>query len=387
MTYRINSCTIDHIDLKCLLISRGVKVDGAVYKKHKTTSRLNVNPLCCNTMLLSNGTVVQLTDTKFHLRYLSGMLKWDKLRLLKYISELGTPFTLRMDGDDTVLYHENKAIDTVSFPPYSGFYTQKTRSGTPFVGNAVLQGLDWAAFHGLWGCEYGANGLQCQFCFSGGEKRRKLPTNDLTDIISYAIINDGITNVQLTGGSTYDSRTEAEHITGYLQAMNGMTEKLTGEVLLYITPPNDTALIDEYFTLGASRIGCSLEVWDEERAKIITPGKISVTGRDRHLRTMEYISDKYGKGKAFSNFVIGIEDFGTLEQGAVYLSERGIIPTASVWMPMGRPVMGGMTPPNVDYYKRVKELFAMLYDKYGLEPTVSRGLNVCVERDIWLSTM
>jgi hypothetical protein len=102
---------------------------------------------------------------------------------------------------------------------------------------------------------------------------------------------------------------------------------------------------------------------------------------------MEYIAEKYGQGKAFSNFVIGIEDYDTLEQGAVYLAERGIIPTASVWMPMGRPVMGSMTPPNVDYYKRVKELFATLYDKYGLEPTVSRGLNVCIERDIWLCTM
>jgi hypothetical protein len=50
---------------------------------------------------------------------------------------------------------------------------------------------------------------------------------------------------------------------------------------------------------------------------------------------------------------------------------------------MGRPVQGSMKAPNVDYYRRVKELFAELYIKYKLEPTPSRGLNVCVERDIW----
>jgi hypothetical protein len=98
---------------------------------------------------------------------------------------------------------------------------------------------------------------------------------------------------------------------------------------------------------------------------------------------LEYIAEKYGHAKAFSNFIIGIEDFSTLAMGATWLAERGILPAASVWMPMGRPVMGSMKPPDVDYYKRVKERFAELYTKYQLEPTKSRGLNVCIERDIW----
>jgi len=46
-------------------------------------------------------------------------------------------------------------------------------------------------------------------------------------------------------------------------------------------------------------------------------------------------------------------------------------------------VQGNMKAPSVDYYKRVKEFFAELYVKYELEPPRSRGLNVCIERDIW----
>ena len=61
----------------------------------------------------------------------------------------------------------------------------------------------------------------------------------------------------------------------------------------------------------------------------------------------------------------------------------GIIPTASIWMPMGRPVMGTMQAPGLDYYRRVKELFAELYQTYHLEPAGCCGLNVCMERDIW----
>lgn len=145
----------------------------------------------------------------------------------------------------------------------------------------------------------------------------------------------------------------------------------------------DLNVIDEYFKLGVSKIACSIEVWDKNLASIVTPGKINITTRDRHLAALEYISKKYGVGKAFSNFVIGIEPFDTLKEGATYLAQRGIIPTASIWMPMGRPVNGSMQTPEIEYYQKVKELFAELYQKYNLEPSKSRGLNVCMERDIW----
>ncbi|HSW00605.1 MAG TPA: hypothetical protein VLI39_10565 [Sedimentisphaerales bacterium] len=36
-----------------------------------------------------------------------------------------------------------------------------------------------------------------------------------------------------------------------------------------------------------------------------------------------------------------------------------------------------------DFYRRVKEGLAEIYPKYGLEPPGSRGLNVCLCRDIW----
>ena len=387
--YVIDGKSIDAIELKCLIISRGIKVDKAVYQHHKNVARLNASPLCCNCLLLSDGTIVQLTDTNFHLRHLSSVFKWDNLRLLKYMGDLSTPFSLRMQNDCAVLFYNNTEIETVTFPPVSGFYGQKTALGRPFIGNAVLQGLDWVAFQCLWRCEYAAAGQSCQFCFSGGDfenaaKRGKalpqaVPQTDFADIISYALKNDNISNVQITGGSTFDGHFEATHITEYLTVM----PQVTGETLLYITPPADLTLIDHYFELGASRIGCSIEVWDMTKANVITPGKVHLTGRDRHLRVLEYIAQKYGPGKAFSNFIIGIEDFSTLTEGATLLSERGILPSASVWIPMGRPVLGSMKAPDVDYYRQVKELFAELYSKYKLEPTKSRGLNVCIERHIW----
>jgi hypothetical protein len=209
-------------------------------------------------------------------------------------------------------------------------------------------------------------------------------SGDVAEIVAYAFEHAGANSIQITGGSTFQGKTEAEHIRAYLRAIDGAVGMdRVKELLLYITPPESTDLIDEYFALGASRIACSLEVWDLERAKIVTPGKIAFTTRERHLEILEYTAKKYGPGKAFSNFIIGIEPFESLRDGAIYLAGRGIIPTASVWMPMGRPVLDTMQAPEAGYYRRVKELFAGLYRKYNLEPAGLCGLNVCMERDIW----
>ena len=213
-----------------------------------------------------------------------------------------------------------------------------------------------------------------------------IPTpEDVAEVINYAVEHDGVSSVQITGGSTFDERTEERYITAYLEAINGRVgrDRLTGEILLYITPPKEREVIDRYFEMGADRIACSLEVWDDRLAEVITPGKREFTTKRRHLDALTYIAEKYGPGRAFSNFIIGLEPFETLKEGAEYLAERGVIPSASVWMPFGKPVMGSMKPPNLSYYRQVKELFGELYIKYGLEPAGGCGLNVCVERDIY----
>lgn len=101
---------------------------------------------------------------------------------------------------------------------------------------------------------------------------------------------------------------------------------------------------------------------------------------------LEYIAKKFGPGKACSNFMIGLEPVESCLAGAEYLAARGIVPIASVWIPFGRPVRGSMQPPPLDYYRRIRDGFARLYQKYQLEPPGGTGLNVCMCRDIYLST-
>lgn len=394
--FEISGRKIDSIDLKALVVSRGVRVSSRVYRELSRTFRVYANPLKCNCMILPDGTIVQLTDLQLHLNYLKSALSWDSLKQIKYFSQMRTPFSLDLEEHGKpVLCHDGVAVTEVSFPPSTDFYDRRTSSGLPFTGNAVIQGTKWLAFQCLWPCDYACAGEPCQFCYSGGvfqslaRRGKPLPRipspRDVADIVSYAIKRTGYCDsIQITGGSSFDSERESGLIAGYLEAIREALgpDGLKGELLLYVTPPEDRGHIDEFMSLGASRIACSLEVWDEKLAAEITPGKMKFTGRKRHLDALEYTVDKYGPGKAFSNFVIGLEPFESLAEGAEYLASRGIIPTASVWIPFGRPVLGCMTPPDLDYFQSVKQLLASLYCRYCLKPPGEGGINVCIEWDV-----
>ena len=393
--YSFADFELDSVELKCLLISRGMKISKEIYKKFGKSHRIYPNALTCNCILLPDDTVVMATDLGFHLQTLSAMFSWDNLKLLKYMNEMKTDFRLALLDEKPVLFYGNEKICEIKLLPKSEFYKQKTSSGMPFMGNAVLQGLDWVSFQCLWPCEYACEGKPCQYCFSGGQfealARRKKPmpfipsSKDVAEVVRYAIENDNMNSIQITGGSTFNSETEAKYITEYLGSINENVgrENITGEIILFITPPENLDLIDRYFSLGASRIVCSLEVWDDERAAIITPGKREYTTKERHLKALEYITSKYGPAKALCNLIIGLESLKTFREGVTWLAQRGIIPNASVWMPFGKPVMDSVTPPDIDFYRAANEILSELCVKYDLEPEKGYGTNTCIGRDIW----
>jgi hypothetical protein len=92
---------------------------------------------------------------------------------------------------------------------------------------------------------------------------------DVAEIVEYAIKEVGCNSIQITGGSTFDNKKEYSLIASYLEAINQYVgrENIKGDILLYITPPRDLSIIDEYFQLGADKIACSLELWEKGKAE------------------------------------------------------------------------------------------------------------------------
>jgi hypothetical protein len=397
LTYPFEGQEIDSIDLKMLLVSRGIRVSNEIYKRYQNKARLTKNPLECNTFRLPDGIYVQLTDLSFHMEYIRTVITWDMIKQVKYLPELRTDFNLKLDENDTpAIYHKKQKVTTIEFLEPTDFYHQKTSSGMPFLGNAVLQGNDWVSFPLLWRCDFGMINEPCQYCFPAGEiasmspeKKRHLryPTpEDVAEMVEYAIIQEKCaTSVQITGGSLFNDRAEVDIIKNILRAIDervGM-ENIPGEVVVYITPTKKPETVDEIFAAGADRVSASFEIWNEELAAKIMPAKMRITGRQRHADCLNYIASTYGKNKACSNFIIGLEPLESVLEGAEYCASRGIVPIASTWIPFGRPVEDSMRGPELSYYQAFKTGLARIYDQYDIVPPGARGLNVCVDRDIY----
>jgi hypothetical protein len=332
------------------------------------------------------------------MQYIRSAISWDSFKQLKYFSQLQTPFTLDLDETNAPsVYYKKQKVTTISFPGPTEFYKQKTSSGIPYIRNAVLQGIQWLSFQLLWKCDYACAGEPCQYCYSGGEldsltkRKKKLPQyptpDDIAEIAEYAVLKEkSADSIQITGGSTFDVQAECNRIKEILDAINTKVgrENIKGEILIYTTPPKDPRLVDQIFDAGANRIAMSLEIWNEELAKKIMPGKMKFTGRQRHLDALLYVASKYGKNRACSNFIIGLEPYESILEGAEFLASKGIVPVASVWIPFGRPVLGSMKAPDLDYYQEVKKGLARIYTQYGIIPPGANGLNVCMCRDIYL---
>ena len=395
--YQIGNDQLDSLDLKVLVVTRGVRVSCEIYERFGATHRIYPDPLTCNCLILPDGTIVQMTDIGLHMRYLKKAILLEALRNLKNVLYLQTPFTLEVAPSGLpVLLHDGSFVTDVSFPPASRFYQQKTSSGLPFLSNAVLQGLDFLSFQCLWSCDFAKAGRACQFCYSGGATerlaRRKKPDppvptlRDVAEITDFAVRQEkSAKHIQITGGSTMNTQAECCVIARYLGEIEHVVglKNIPGEILVYTTPPSDPSEVDQLFAAGASRIACSLEVWDENLARIITPGKAEFAGRQRYLDCLTYIADKFGPNKACTSFVVGLEPAESFLAGAEHLAQRGIVPIASIWIPFGRPVMGKTEAPGIEYYRRVKVGLAAIYEKYHIEPPGSVGLNVCLCRDAW----
>jgi hypothetical protein len=395
--YHINGEELDSLDLKALVVTRGIKVSSEVYKKFGNTSRIFPDPLTCNALILPDDTVVQMTDLALHLKYVKSMISFSNLKLIGQFSKMSTPFRLGVSGSGKpVLMHDSDVVTEVRLPPKTHFYEQNTSSGLPYLGNAVLQGVDVLSFQCLWACEYARAGYPCQFCYSGGvfqDLARKnkpnppVPTpRDVAEITDYAINKEKAAKyLQITGGSTIDPKAECGVIKGYLDEIKNSVGlyNIKGEILVYTTPPADPKLIDQILYAGADWVACCMEVWDEARANVITPGKIRFAGRQRFLDCLKYIAKEYGPNKACSSFVVGVEPVESFLKGAEALASEGIVPIASLWIPFGRPVMGGIGAPGLAEYRKVKKELAEIYVKYGIEPPGGIGFNVCLCKDCW----
>ena len=392
-TYRFANQDIDSIDLKCLLTCKGVCVDPEVYEVFGATKRVSPDFKRLSALILSDGLACSFTNTAPFLEQLGGRCHWTEEDKMSFDPQKQTPFDVRVVEGKAALFAYDDFLDYIDFPPAVDFYERSTASGVSFEDVMSIQGVDFGTFAYLWPCEYAKAGKVCQYCHSGNETGRAVergeklpgcfPVADSAEMLKWGVEHAGVRSLMATGGSTYGGVSEGRYFEEYLTAWNeAVGGHIPGDMVLYLTPPKDLGLIDRYIELGADKLGMSIEVWNEDAARIVTPGKMDVTTRERHIRAWDYTVEKFGPNYAFTNFILGIEPFEDLEAGVRFAAERGVFPGGSVWVPMGTEVNGRIVPPGVDFYKRCKELLFEVYEKYDFVPACSMA-NGDIEPDVY----
>jgi hypothetical protein len=374
--FNLDGEEVDIFDLKTLLITRGINVPEEITAQFGRTRRLapTSDPFACNCLLLPGGIPAHM----FHVGP-------------------GAEFSLAVNAAGSAcLTYRGQPVAEVDFPPATRFYEQQTPGGFPFRMMAVLQGVDVVSFPYLWPCQFALGGQPCHFCYQGNMtldlKRASQPLppiaspEDVAEAVEYGVREDGIRDVQLTGGSEIDSACgEVPLVVDILAAIDRKVglANISGEVYVYTSAPKDPAAVDALFAAGVDRVAYDLNVWDEAILAQACPGIFRHIGRQQQLRALEYAARRHGPNKVCSAFVVGLEPLESLLAGAEYLAHRGIVPLFSLWLPHGRPVRGSATPPGLDYYRRARQGFADLFARYKLEPPGASGLNVCMCRDIF----
>ena len=244
--YQVNGEEIDCLELKVLLITKGINVAADVYEKYGSSQRISRNPLECNCLILPGNVVVHMTDVG-----------------------PASPFRLGITGNGNAsLSFEGTPVTEVSFPPTTDFYRQRTSTGRPFLGMAVLQGLDVLSFPYLWPCTYARAGQACQFCHCGGFSEQlareghpdpSFPmAQDVADVVDYAFKTEKLAKyIQITGGSLAGPDAECHLVKELLLAINSIAgfENIPSEISVFTSPPADPALTDQLFEAGRGSSG------------------------------------------------------------------------------------------------------------------------------------
>lgn len=108
-----------------------------------------------------------------------------------------------------------------------------------------------------------------------------------------------------------------------------VTRKSTEGIVAVITPPHDLNRLDKLKLAGVAIVVFNLEVGNEPWFSKYCPGK-SALGRDFFIERLKHAATVFGRGKAWTNFVLGLEPVDELLTLCEELAGYGIVSSANV---------------------------------------------------------
>lgn len=112
-----------------------------------------------------------------------------------------------------------------------------------------------------------------------------------------------------------------------------------------------------------------MEVWPHSAFSHFCPGKEKYVGFDHVFDSLKKLTEYYGPGKVWSNFVAGLVPLEDMLDGFRTMAENGIIPGANIYHAEVRSAIGNSTGIiDKEYIIRLYSYAAELYKKYDYKP-------------------
>ncbi|UQZ90050.1 hypothetical protein C4J81_12895 [Deltaproteobacteria bacterium Smac51] len=249
-----------------------------------------------------------------------------------------SPYEIDYQNNQLVLTHGGKLLTTVKMESDDSLYSQTTSSGIRFSQFSSLVNDRLRVNHSAI-CRFRTAGKSCAFC----NLPSKRPTYGLKDICEAVdkYLDERNFRHFLIGGSSDEN--ETERITAISEYIKSVCDK---PIYVMCLPDKSRDDLQRLRDSGVDEIAFNIEVFDEETAKEIMPGKGHISRR-RYFEALGDAVDIWGKGgEVKSIIVVGLEPRKLVVEGVTKLCQIGVQPILSAFRPLEESRMGHCIPPS-----------------------------------------
>ncbi len=270
-------------------------------------------------------------------------------------------------------------LGEIHFTPRPGYYGLETSDGRQCTDYVVQRGPNCLLVTPLNSCAFFRKGDACRFCALSAVMDHELREKRLPMVPNYEILAEAVAiasehielrEIKLNGGSVYHVTKEAEYnkkCAEHILSTAGSIEEVT-----VFSQALDEDGQKQLKDVGVTNVFFDMEAWDEHLWEQIVPGKAKTVGRAEWLRRLETAVGIFGRGHVACNFVAGFESAPFLQgclsheeslrsylEGFRWLTERGIVPSFTVWVPLTDRRLS----PKTEYFLTLaEELHKMLLE-------------------------
>ena len=273
-----------------------------------------------------------------------------------------TPYTIRLtENNETELYYYETLIDAIKLYPMDPLQGKRTKSGRYYADIAYLS-TDRLRVHMTNKCIYKKMGRSCRFCNIDTEDTGVLiPMEDIIEVVEDYLANAPELKHFLVGGQSAEEHSEKTRVVEIIRAIRERSDKN----IYVMSLPFSLQTVSEMKEAGMTELACNIEVFDDEVARKIMPGKGRIK-RAYYMDVLRYAAGLFedNKGAVRSALIVGLESHESFIAGIKALIEDGIQPIVSVFRPLPRTDLEHLMMPSATYlYKVFLEAEALCREK------------------------